>query len=148
MNQRAVAGLARGGTGVFTANLRSMAATRSLNRDNCSLISSMPGRKLRFLFASIALALNAQEFSIPAHYAKHEYHVAMRDGVHLFTAVYTPKDMSQKYPILLTRTPYGVEPYGADKFPRHLGPSPKFAEDKFIFVYQDVRGRFMSEGKW
>lgn len=72
----------------------------------------------------------------------------MRDGVHLFTAVYAPKDTSQKYPILLTRTPYSVEPYGADKFPHHLGPSPKFAEDKFIFVYQDVRGRFMSEGKW
>lgn len=70
----------------------------------------------------------------------------MRDGVRLFTSVYIPKDSSDSYPILLTRTPYGIAPYGADKYPDHLGPSDKFAEDKFIFVYQDARGRYMSEG--
>ncbi len=72
----------------------------------------------------------------------------MRDGVHLFTAVYVPNDASssRKYPFLMTRTPYGVAPYGEDKYPRQLGPGAKFAEDGFIFVYQDVRGRNMSEG--
>ena len=71
----------------------------------------------------------------------------MRDGVKLFTSVYVPKDRSIQFPILLTRTPYGVSPYGGDAYPEHLGPSREFAEDKFIFVCQDVRGRFMSEGK-
>ena len=58
------------------------------------------------------------------------------------------KTPSEKYPILMTRTPYGVAPYGANAYPKTLGPSLKFAQDKFIFVYQDVRGRFMSEGQW
>ncbi len=72
----------------------------------------------------------------------------MRDGKRLWTAVYLPKDTSQKYPFLMTRTPYSVRPYGENAYPKRLGPSTKFAEDKFIFVYQDVRGRFMSEGQW
>lgn len=90
------------------------------------------------------------QFDIKAHYTKHEYRIAMRDGVHLFTAVYVPNDASptQKYPFLMTRTPYGVGPYGEDKYPRQLGPGAKFAPDGFIFVYQDVRGRNMSEGSF
>ncbi len=90
----------------------------------------------------------ADTFDIKAHYMKYEYRIPMRDGVRLFTAVYVPKDTSEKYPILMTRTPYSVAPYGLDKYPPRLGPSRAFAEDKFIFVYQDVRGRFMSEGQW
>ncbi len=85
-------------------------------------------------------------FDLKQHYTKQEVRIAMRDGVKLFTIVYAPKNTSQRYPILLTRTPYSVEPYGPDEFPKHLGPSQKFAEDGFIFVYQDVRGRYMSEG--
>src|SRR5579875_3562810 len=108
MNQRAGAGCSRGSDGLFAANLWSMAAMRCLNRDNCSLVSSMRAVRLRLLFASIALTLNAQQFNIQASYTKHEYRIPMRDGVHLFTAVYAPKDTSQKYPILLTRTPYSV----------------------------------------
>ena len=83
------------------------------------------------------------------NYSKYEYRIAMRDGVKLFTAVYIPKDVSsdaRKYPILLERTPYNVAPYGVDQFPATLGPSPLFSHEKFIFVYQDVRGRYMSEG--
>ncbi len=97
-------------------------------------------------FSSTLLAVD--DFDIPAHYTKSEFRIPMRDGVRLFTAVYTPKDTSQKYPILMTRTPYSIAPYGAGKYPERLGPSRKFAEDKFIFVYQDVRGRFMSEGEF
>jgi uncharacterized protein len=72
----------------------------------------------------------------------------MRDGVKLFTSVYTPKDNSIQFPILLTRTPYGTGPYEANAYPEQLGPSREFAPDKFIFVYQDVRGRYMSEGEF
>ena len=106
-------------------------------------------RKLQFLLSFLLLPAAAlAQFDIKAHYTKHEYKIEMRDGVHLFTAVYVPNDASptQKYPFLMTRTPYGVAPYGEDKFPRQLGPGAKFAEDGFIFVYQDVRGRNMSEG--
>jgi len=83
---------------------------------------------------------------VRAHYTKHEYYVPMRDGVRLFTSVYVPKDRSTTYPIMLSRTPYSVSPYGADQYKSSVGPSPRFAGEGFIFVYQDVRGRWMSEG--
>ena len=79
-------------------------------------------------------------------YTKREVLIPMRDGVKLFTAIYTPKDPARTYPVLLQRTPYSVRPYGADAFPAELGPSPRFQQEGFIFVYQDVRGRMMSEG--
>ena len=63
-------------------------------------------------------------------------------------AVYTPKDASRKYPIMLNRTPYSVAPYGVENYPRSLGPSEKFARDGFIFAYQDVRGRMLSGGEF
>jgi len=63
-----------------------------------------------------------------------------------FTSVYVPKDHSQTYPILMTRTPYSVSPYGVDNYREKLGPSDGFEKDGFIFVYQDVRGRYESEG--
>jgi putative CocE/NonD family hydrolase len=86
--------------------------------------------------------------SVKAHYTKYEYRIPMRDGVRLFTAVYVPKDQTQRYPILLTRTPYGVQPYGADAYKSDLGPSSHFGLDGYIVVYQDVRGRWMSEGEF
>ena len=72
----------------------------------------------------------------------------MRDGVRLFTSVYVPKDQSQTYPIMLSRTPYSVQPYGVDAYKSDLGPSPLFGNDGYIVVYQDVRGRWMSEGEF
>jgi uncharacterized protein len=81
-------------------------------------------------------------------YTKYEYMIPMRDGARLFTAVYTPKDASQRYPILITRTPYSVSPYGVDQYPAQLGPSDHFQKEGFIFVYQDARGRYMSEGEF
>jgi putative CocE/NonD family hydrolase len=85
---------------------------------------------------------------IRAHYTKYEFRIAMRDGAKLFTAVYVPKDASpiKTYPFLIERTPYSVSPYGADNYPKRLGPAPSFVADGFIFVYQDVRGRFQSDG--
>jgi len=85
---------------------------------------------------------------VKAHYTKYEYRIPMRDGVHLFTAVYVPKDTSQSYPFMIDRTPYSVAPYGEDQYKRSLGPSDEFEKAGYIFVYQDVRGRYLSEGKF
>lgn len=84
--------------------------------------------------------------AVKARYTKREYQVPMRDGARLFTAVYSPKDTSQSYPLLMIRTQSGVRPYGTDQYPNDLGPSPLFGREGYHFVYQDVRGRFMSEG--
>jgi hypothetical protein len=105
-------------------------------------------RMLAMLALASAIAVPAENFDIKAHYTKFEYRIPMRDGVKLFTAVYAPKDTSSKFPILLTRTPYGIGHYGNDAYPEHLGPSREFTEAKFIFVNQDVRGRYMSEGQF
>ena len=95
--------------------------------------------------------MTAQEsYDVKAHYTKAEYRIPMRDGVKLFTSVYIPKDASQKYPFLMQRTPYSVGPYGEDAYRGGLGPSAFLMKEGYIFVYQDVRGRWMSEGnfKW
>ncbi len=83
---------------------------------------------------------------VRSNYTKFEYQVPMRDGVKLFTSVYVPKDTSQQWPILMQRTPYSVAPYGSNSYRASLGPSDLFTKEGFIFVYQDVRGRSMSEG--
>ena len=88
-----------------------------------------------------------EEDYVRAHYTKYEFRIPMRDGKRLFTAVYVPKETSAgPYPFLMERTPYNVDPYGEDLYPRHLGPSDEFEKSGYIFVYQDVRGRWMSEG--
>lgn len=92
--------------------------------------------------------------AIREYYTKYEYRVPMRDGVALHTVAYVPKDASRTYPILMTRTPYGVQPYGSENFPslqngrglRRFAPSPLFIRQGYIFVHQDVRGKMMSEG--
>jgi putative CocE/NonD family hydrolase len=85
---------------------------------------------------------------IKSHYTKYEHMIPMRDGVRLFTAVYVPKDESQTYPIMLCRSPYGSGPYGADRYRSELGPSPAFGKGGYIVAYEDVRGRYMSEGEF
>jgi putative CocE/NonD family hydrolase len=111
---------------------------------------------IRTIVAVVALAILAAPagvepqapFDVRAAYAKTEHMIPMRDGVKLFTIVYAPKDQSQRYPIMLHRTPYGSPPYGPDNYRRTLGPSPEFAKEGFVFVYQDVRGKFQSEGEF
>ena len=106
------------------------------------------------LLAFAATLLHAQqpapdapkEDYIRAHYTKYEFRIPVRDGKRLFTAVYVPKDAAGPYPFLMDRTPYNVGPYGEDQYPKHLGPSEEFEKSGYIFVYQDVRGRWMSEG--
>ena len=84
------------------------------------------------------------------NYSKHEHMVEMRDGVKLYTQVYTPIDDSKSYPIMLQRTPYRVAPLGTEKlsYKNVLGPQEPYAEEGFIFAYQDVRGSYMSEGEF
>jgi putative CocE/NonD family hydrolase len=84
------------------------------------------------------------------NYTKKEVYITMRDGVKLFTSIYTPKDASaqKKYPIVMQRTCYSIAPYGEDKIPARLGPSEIMMKQGYIVVYQDVRGRYKSEGTW
>ena len=82
------------------------------------------------------------------HYSKKEVMIPMRDGVKLFTQIYAPLDTSQKYPIMLRRTPYSIRPYGKNWYRNSLGPSWAFVEDGYIFVYQDCRGKYKSEGEF
>lgn len=89
----------------------------------------------------------ANQAYLREHYTKYEHNIPMRDGVKLFVAVYAPKDNSKPYPLLLTRTPYSCKPYGVDRYPDPGGgPLKYYSADKFIFVIQDVRGRYNSEG--
>src|SRR5437764_10273441 len=77
------------------------------------------------------------------NYTKFEYRIPMRDGVKLFTSVYIPKDVftdARTYPMMMQRTGYNVAPYGIDQYRATLGPSDPFARQKFIFLYQDLRG--------
>ena len=101
---------------------------------------------LFFWRASAQIITNPDAAYVKENYQKYEYQIPMRDGKKLFTSVYVPKDQSKKYPFMMDRTPYSVAPYGVDLYKGSLGPSPLFLQDGYIFVYQDVRGRWMSEG--
>lgn len=111
-----------------------------------------------FVLVTFALIGEAQPPGTPAapaenyvrtHYTKYEFRIPMRDGKRLFTSVYAPKDSaSGPYPFLMSRTPYSVAPYGEDEYPTQLGPSEDFEKSGYIFVRQDVRGRWMSEGEF
>ena len=108
----------------------------------------------RFLALSILLFLvyvqvpaqDAARSHVESNYDKSEHQITMRDGVKLFTIVYTPKDKSKQYPFLMKRTCYSISPYGPDSYAKSIGPSKRLMKEGYIFVYQDVRGRYMSEG--
>ncbi len=91
---------------------------------------------------------NQDSLYISQHFSKQSYMIPMRDGIKLYTVVYSPKDTSENYPILFERTPYRVAPYGKDQYRSQLGPSELFTHENYIYVYQDVRGKFMSEGTY
>ncbi len=117
--------------------------------------------RLAFPGLVIALALSDTPFARAAepsadtnalwlaeNYTKYEHRIAMRDGIRLFTRVYVPKDDSQTWPILLTRTPYALKPYGTENYNDPSGSFRTLATNKFILVTQDVRGRYGSEGEY
>jgi len=114
---------------------------------------------LLFLIALLSVATNSPAqtpaaspamapapFDIKEHYTKYEYRIAMRDGKRLHTSVYVPKDASKSVPFMMVRTPYSCAPYGVDLYPTRLAPSEDFLKAGYIFVCQDVRGRYESEG--
>ncbi len=99
------------------------------------------------LSALSLLSVQAQDSAyVKEHYTKSEFTISMRDGVKLFTSVYAPKDTSRQYPITLNRTPYSVGPYGLSATRNRMVPSVNEVREGYIFAYQDVRGRYMSEG--
>lgn len=85
------------------------------------------------------------------NYHKLDRQIGMRDGVKLYTTIYVPTDASptNRYPILMERTPYSAAPYGEINYPASgPGMSKELSQEKYIFVYQDVRGRYRSEGQF
>ena len=115
----------------------------------------MRRHSLLFLLALAAAPLAAHAQADPTlaarirqNYRKIEVRIPVRDGVKLFTSIYVPRDTTRRYPVLMSRTPYSVSPYGDSLYKPALGPSgnPKYVDDGYIFVYQDTRGRHFSEG--
>ena len=95
----------------------------------------------------ISPAQNADSIWFVNNYVKMEKMIPMRDGIKLFTSIYAPKDLSEKHPILMTRTPYSCAPYGENTYASIWNRfQMAFAKEGYIFVTQDVRGRYMSEG--
>ena len=112
-------------------------------------------RQLLFcIFISLPFFVSAQNSAISDtswirnHYQKTEKTIVMRDGVKLYTVIYAPKDTTQAYPILMQRTPYSAGPYGESNYRRRLGPNASLMREMYIFVYQDARGRYKSEGNF
>jgi putative CocE/NonD family hydrolase len=99
-------------------------------------------------FSHYAQTSSSAVYDVRVHYKKTMYPIPMRDGVKLFTVVYEPRDESKKYPIIFIRTPYGVGPYGPDEYKPQLGNNEFLMKSGYIFVFQDVRGRYMSEGSF
>jgi len=105
---------------------------------------------LTFSIISCSKSKNQKENNnyVQQHYNKTETTITMRDGVKLFTVIYAPKETSKKYPIIMQRTPYSCRPYGETKYRRSIGPNSVLMKEGNIIVYQDVRGRWMSEGTY
>lgn len=78
-------------------------------------------------------------------YSKTDAMVAMRDGVRLYTKIFTPDITDEKLPILILRTPYGLGDLTSDQLNAAL---PEISKDGYIIVQQDIRGRFKSEGQF
>ena len=106
----------------------------------------------RWLILLLPVACTAQDRRttegdyVKDHFDKQEVYIPMRDGKRLYTVIYSPKDHSQPCPFLMERTPYSAGPYGDTVYRRSLGPNRQLMRDGYIFVYQEVRGRYMSEG--
>jgi putative CocE/NonD family hydrolase len=114
--------------------------------------NSLPAISLALVLAAAARTPAQEPSDLPKYirenYTSDELRIPMRDGVKLYTRIYAPKDTSRKYPILLMRTPYSVGPYDKNQYRSSLGPNLHFPKSGYIFVYQDVRGCFLSEGSF
>ncbi|MDB5031174.1 CocE/NonD family hydrolase [Mucilaginibacter sp.] len=107
-------------------------------------------KKLAFLIITFfpigVFAQNADSTWFVNNYIKKEVSIPMRDGVKLFTSIYQPKDQSEKHPILITRTPYSIAPYGNVYKAYWRSYMMKYCREGYVLVNQDIRGKYMSEG--
>jgi putative CocE/NonD family hydrolase len=101
---------------------------------------------IRFITLFIFTQAGAQNNYVKEHFNKTDTLITMRDGIRLYTVIYTPKNQTRSYAILMERTPYSAGPYGNTSFSRSVGPNDSLMKEGYIFVLQDVRGRYMSEG--
>ena len=107
---------------------------------------SYPGNSVTLNFSRQTIAPpEGSIVLVKEKYDKEELQIEMRDGINLFTSIYTPKDKSDSYPILIIRTPYNIEPQ-EDRYSNRMMDFPHLLKENYIIVFQDVRGRFMSEG--
>lgn len=115
---------------------------------NTSHTNNTAMKKFSLLLLTLFLSVSclAQEYDVKAHYDKQEVAITMRDGIKLHTTIYSPKDKTRKYPVVMQRTPYSCAPYGEGQYRSKIGPNETMMKDGYIIVYQDVRGRWNSEG--
>jgi putative CocE/NonD family hydrolase len=109
-----------------------------------------------FLLAAILIAFSYTPKSVFCQeklrdhaemFDKSEVMIPMRDGAKLHTEIYTPKNATEPLPMLFERTPYGVSA-GSKAYSHLLSRYDDMMSDGYIFVFQDIRGRFGSEGKF
>lgn len=103
---------------------------------------------ITILLPLIATAQNPDSAWFVNNYIKKEVSIPMRDGIKLFTSIYIPKDQSEKHPILLTRTPYSISPYGKNLKAYWRSYMMRYCKENYIMVNQDIRGKYMSEGSF
>lgn len=99
---------------------------------------------MSLLFFTDISATKLDSTYLVQHYDLSHHFIPMRDGAKLYTIVYTPKADGKKYPFLMNRTCYNAS--RNDNYKLGNQPSDFLIEEKYIFVFQDVRGRYMSEG--
>src|SRR5579863_8894256 len=116
-----------------------------------------PGLALIALLANFPHSASAQRgrgadtaaiAAVRAKYRKLEVRIPMRDGVKLFTSLYIPRDTTRNYPFLMNRTPYGIGAPNPEEYRPTLGLGQQYMDAGMIFVQQDARGRFYSEGDY
>jgi len=101
-----------------------------------------------FILAFSSYSYSQSSEGLKDKYDKQEVYITMRDGVKLFTSIYTPKNTSMAHPVLLNRTPYDIEPGGPKNYNFFMQLYERYTSDEYIMVFQDVRGKYMSEGDY
>ena len=92
---------------------------------------------------SFTLSAGAQTVTDTLSYSRHELLIPMRDGIRLNTVIYSPVGITESVPFLFLRTPYGVSTI---PYPNKDPYISDMAKEGYIFVFQDIRGRYKSEG--
>jgi putative CocE/NonD family hydrolase len=99
-------------------------------------------------FFAISYSQVIDEKWVKENYTKREVMIPMRDGTKLFTAIYEPISKSERHPVLMSRTPYSIGNYGKEMNSQLWNSWSEYSKERYIFVFQDVRGKWMSEGNF